>query len=299
MDVLLERQEHLTLLDAALVASRNSGGRVVQVHGEAGIGKTSLLRLFQRRLAGQGRMILGQCENLSTPEPLGALRDMAAALGGQLPGLLADAAPHLDIFAAVLDAIGTVSQMSGPDGSRVPPTVLVFDDVHWTDAATLDLITFLGRRLDKVQGLLVMTYRDDELDRRHPLWSVLGSLPSRSTHRVPLPPLSRAAVDLLARQDATSRDIFALTRGNPFFVSELLASPGKDLPTTLREATWARASALDAAARDVLDFCSVIPGQAGAPGSPCCGHSTQARGCGRLPAHRTASFDRGSRPVPP
>ena len=256
MDLLLERQDQIAQLEAALAASRHEGGQIVQVHGEAGIGKSSLLRRFQQRTAGQARLILGQCENLSTPEPLGALRDIGPALGGRLPDLLATAAPHLDIFAAVLQAIGARSETA-----RGERTVLVFEDVHWADAATLDLIKFLGRRLDRVQGLIILTYRDDALDRRHPLWSLLGSLPSPSTHRVALPPLSKAAVDQLARQQGSARDLYALTRGNPFFVTELLASPAKDLPPTLREATWARASGLGDAARDVLDFCAVVPGQ--------------------------------------
>lgn len=261
MDVLLERQDQLAHLEGALVASRREGGQIVKVHGEAGIGKSSLLRRFQQRSAGQARLILGQCENLSTPEPLGPLRDMAPALGGKLSGLLAAAALHLDIFAAVLQAIGPRAEGTRPENVRGESTVLVFEDVHWADAATLDLIKFLGRRLDKVQGVIILTYRDDALDRKHPLWAVLGSLPSRSTHRVPLPPLSKAAVDQLARQQGSPRDVYALTRGNPFFATELLASPSNDLPPTLREATWARASGLSDAARDVLDFCSVVPGQ--------------------------------------
>ena len=125
MDLLLERQDQIAQLESALAISRREGGQIVQVHGEAGIGKTSLLRRFQQRTAGQARLILGQSENLSTPEPLGSVRDISQALGGKLPGLLANVAPHLDIFAAVLQAIGPRTE-----GARSEVTVLVFEDVR-------------------------------------------------------------------------------------------------------------------------------------------------------------------------
>ncbi len=109
---------------------------------------------------------------------------------------------------------------------RSAPVVAVFEDVHWADEATLDLIKFLGRRIARLPALIVLTYRDDEVGPRHPLRSVLGDLPRASTSRIHLEQLSESAVRHLANDlpNAVSGALYALTSGNPFFVTELLAS---------------------------------------------------------------------------
>ncbi len=76
----------------------------------------------------------------------------------------------------------------------------MFEDMHWADEATLDLLKFLGRRIHRTKSLLAITYRDDEVHSRHPLCSVLGELPRANTHRITLSPLSEDAVADLARQ---------------------------------------------------------------------------------------------------
>src|SRR5262249_38095137 len=117
-----------------------------------------------------------------------------------------------------------------------------------------------GRRLRGVRALVILTYRDDEIDGQHPLWSVLGALPPRTVRRLPLARLSEAAVATLAgRADSVAHDVYALTGGNPFFVTERLAGPDGRVPVTIREATLARAQRLSAPAREVLNLCSVVP----------------------------------------
>lgn len=253
MEALLERDDELETLQTTLASVRDGEGRVVVVCGEAGIGKTTLVRRFLGLVNDQGLRLIGQCENLFTPEPLGPLQDMAAKLSDRVEELLRARGSRLEIFAATLRALQDASA----------PTVLVFEDVHWADEATLDLIRFLGRRLSEASILLVLTYRDDEVDRRHPLWSALGNLPARSVVRLPLAPLSEATVAALAQERGHRRDVYRLSRGNPFFVTELMAAPAGEMPPTIREAVLARASRLPDAARDVLDFCAILP--AGAP----------------------------------
>lgn len=253
MTVLLERDDCLGELDAALRSTVQGSGRIALVYGEAGIGKTSLVDRFVA-LRGRGcRTLWGRCDSLFTPQPLGPLHDVAAQLPGELQRQLQAPGSRLAIFGAFLRAL---------QSSQVP-TILVFEDVHWADAATLDLLKYLGRRLGGVRALIILTYRDDEIDREHPLWSVLGNLPFRMVRRLLVPPLSEAAVATLARPvGRAAPGLHAITGGNPFFVTELLASPGDTLPATIREATLARAVQLSSAARTALDLCSVVPDRA-------------------------------------
>jgi predicted ATPase len=117
---------------------------------------------------------------------------------------------------------------------RQPPVIAVLEDLHWADEATLDLVKFLGRRIQHVAALLVLTYRDDELGPRHPLRIVLGDLATASAVRLPLPPLSVAAVRALAaNQPLDAEALHRQTGGNPFFVTEALAARAPGIPPTV------------------------------------------------------------------
>jgi len=248
--VLLEREDCLEELDAALREAAAGDGRIALVFGEAGIGKTSAVERFVELRRRSARVLWGRCDSLFTPQPLGPLHDMATHLLPDVQQLLQSSADRLTIFAAFLREF---------QHSR-EPTVVVIEDVHWADAATLDLMKYVGRRLQGVRALVILTYRDDEIDRQHPLWSVLGSLPPRVVRRLLLAPLSESAVATLAgRAGSNVHDVHVLTGGNPFFVTELLGNPGDSVPATIREATLARAVRLSSGARGVLDLCSIIP----------------------------------------
>lgn len=242
--MLLERQPPLDALRALQAQAAAQHGRVALVGGEAGIGKTSLLRAFAER---SGMPVLwGACDPLFTPRPLGPLHDMAAGLGPAVAAALARDAGRIEVFGAVLDALG-----------RVPRT-LVFEDLHWADETTLDLLAYLGRRIESTRTLLVASYRDDELHASHPLRRVLGVLPGAA--RLTLPRLSTEAVRQLAA--GRGRDAAALHRasgGNPFFVTELLAvDDATGVPATVRDAVLARAARLSAPARQALDAAAVV-----------------------------------------
>jgi DNA-binding CsgD family transcriptional regulator len=243
---LLEREAPLAALADHWAEARQGHGLFVCVAGEAGVGKTSLVREFARRIS-DARILTGTCDSMSTPRPLGPLMDVAAELGGDISRALEGSGDPAAAFAALLAELGA------------RPTVLIVEDAHWADAATIDLLRFLSRRIGARRALLTVTFRDDELGSQHPLRVLLGDLAgSADVRRIALRPLSQAAVQTLAA--GTGVDALALFRqtgGNPFFVTELLNSPGSSLPETVRDAVLARAARLRADARGLLELAAV------------------------------------------
>lgn len=249
---LLERQPFLDELATILAGIAGGTGRTVLISGEAGIGKSSLVEHFTREHREAARVLWGACEALFTPRPLGPLYDIALQSQGDLLDLLRAEASRTAIFSTFLGEL-----------QRSPtPAIVVFEDVHWADEATLDLLKFLGRRIHQVPVMLLVTYRDDEVGAGHPLRFVLGDLPRQHVHRLSLPVLSKAAVAALAIGRGRSlEDLYVVTGGNPFFVTEVLASEGRDVPVSVRDAVLARAARLSPAAKEVLELASVVPGR--------------------------------------
>ena len=116
------------------------------------------------------------------------------------------------------------------------PTVLVLEDMHWADEATLDVLCMLARRVQSVSALVIATYRDDQVDRAHPLQAVLGELATtRGIARLELEPLSRNGVAELAEGTPFDvNELYQKTSGNPFYVSQVLEADGQ--PMTVRAA---------------------------------------------------------------
>jgi DNA-binding CsgD family transcriptional regulator/tetratricopeptide (TPR) repeat protein len=249
---LLERLDHLEALDEALLAvGASRRGRLVLVTGEAGIGKTALLRRFCEAHA-DVRILWGTCDPLFTPRPLGPLFDIAERVDGEFQELLDRGATAHEVGTALMR-----------EASRTP-TIVVLDDVHWADEATLDVLRRLGRRIGDVPALVAAGYRDDELDGAHPLRLVVGELASsRDVDRLRLERLSPAAVASLAKpHDVDARDLFAKTAGNPFFVVEALAAQTEAIPPTVRDAVLARAARLSESGRRLLEVVAVLRPQA-------------------------------------
>jgi DNA-binding CsgD family transcriptional regulator/tetratricopeptide (TPR) repeat protein len=222
------------------------------IGGEAGVGKTALLRAFCDD-RGDVRLLWGACDALFTPRPLGPLLDIAETTHGQLEELVKGAARPHEVASALMDELRTRS-----------PTILVLEDVHAADEATLDVLRLLARRVDTVPAFVLASYRDDELDRGHPLRIVLGELPAgEATSRVKLAPLSAAAVAQLAEPvGVDAEELYRKTAGNAFFVTEVLAAGADVVPDTVRDAVHARATRLSPPARMLLDAVAVAPPQA-------------------------------------
>ena len=253
---LLERASELDALDVAFASVGDTGGRLVLLAGEAGVGRTVLLRRFCERRTKPERVLWGDCDALFTLSPLGPLADIATITGGELADAIADGAPPHAVAAALLRELA---------GRR--PAIVVFEDVHWADEATLDVLRLLGRRIATVPALLVASYRDDELDRTHPLRVSLGEL-SRldTTDRLRLVPLSVEAVaELAAPYGVDPAELHRRTAGNPFFVTEALAAGSVELPATIRDAVLARVKPLSPPARRVLDAAAIVPGTVDLP----------------------------------
>jgi len=243
---LLEREHPLEVLDERAHRAAAGHGSVVLVTGEAGIGKTALLRAVTELV--RVPVLWGMCDSLSTPRPLGPLRDVAHDLDAAVPALLRGTAAQHEIFAAVLDALRTRAR------------TFVVEDLHWADEATLDLVRFLARRIATLPLLLVLTYRDN-LAADHPLSPVLGDLVSSpGARRLQLTALSRAAVaTLLDGHGPDPADVHHRTAGNPFFVSQILAQPDSPLPESVRDAVLARIAGLAPSARHCLELLSCTP----------------------------------------
>ena len=248
---LLERGGQFAVLEECLrTVQGGSRGRLVLVSGEAGIGKTALLRRFCEASGGSARVLWGGCDSLFSPRALGPLLDIAELTGGELARSLDSGARPSDVATALMH-----------EASRRAPAIIVFEDVHWADEATLDVLGLLGRRVESIPALLIATYRDG-LDRAHPLRVVVGELPSAGVCRLKLLPLSLSAVATLAgREIADTEQLYCQTAGNPFFVTEVLATGGDQIPQSVRDAVLARASRLSSAARTLLEAVAIAPPQ--------------------------------------
>lgn len=250
--MLLERETATETLLATLKKASSGRGKLVLIEGEAGIGKTALLQSFTRRIESEYKVHWGWNDPLTTPRPLGALQDMATTLGSDISDLLrAGASPDL-IFPAVLNALMRSTETM----------VLIFEDLHWADHATLDFIRFLGRRVSLLNTMIILTIRSTDVDRDHPVMHLLGDLPAAAIARLSMEPLSQPALTELVGDLEKAEALHKVTGGNPFFVTELLAedswTEGR-LPISIRDAVWARWSRLPRRIRDFLDIISIFP----------------------------------------
>ena len=250
---LLERSDLLeALADALADVGQSLRGRSVFVAGEAGAGKTALLHAFCETAPRETDIHWARCDALVTPRPLGPLLDLADVLGGELRRQVAAGSPPHE----VADSLLRHSE------GRVP-SVIVIEDVHWADEATLDVLRLVAGRVRAVPLLLLVSYRSDQIDRTGPLRLLLGELPSAgSVARLEVPPLSADAVAALAEPEGFDPvALFERTGGNPFFVTEALAAGDAAIPDTIRDAVLARSARLSELARSLLSAVAVVPGR--------------------------------------
>ena len=263
MEMLLERESVLGQLGVLGQRAGRGAGRVVLLRGEAGVGKSAVIRRFIAGLDERVRVLRGYCDPLATPRPLGPLIDMLAQLPKPEAGGLAAAINGVGAEAIYTRLLGLFA-----DGNS---WVCAMEDVHWADGATLDLLRFLVRRVGTLPVLLLVSYRDDEVGAQHPLAAALGDVATCETlTRIGLDRLSRDAVAELAAGGAVNADeLHRLTGGNPFFVTEILAA-GPDtlansaLPRSVSEAVWGRLARLSAPARDTAHAATICGPHAGA-----------------------------------
>ena len=276
-DVLIERAAFLASLESLLGEALDGSGRLVFLGGEAGVGKTTLAATLADATAGAATapsdaaaagaagaagagaagaagsaavpvVRRGSCDNVTTAEALGPILDALPELAAALDE--AAGVSRLRLFRQVRDALS---------GS---PMLLLLEDVHWADEATLDILRFLGRRLAGIRLMILATFRSEEVGRDHPLTVVMGDLAGQpGVLRMQLPALSLAGVRQLLSAAGSALDaeaIFQRTGGNAFYVTELLAATSEQVPATVRDAVLARVSRLSAAAQEVAAAASVL-----------------------------------------
>ena len=251
--VLLEREGALAVLEEAIADARAGRGRVVLVTGEAGMGKTTLVRAIASATGSTVRVLVGACDDLVTPLPLGPLRDVAVKADPSFAEALDSASPG--------DAQrGLLAELTRPRS----PTLLVIEDAHWADEATIDALVFVSRRLADVPAAIVLTYREPEIAGTHPLTRLLGAIPPEVSRRIELLPFSSAAVAALMGEERVE-EVLAATGGIPFFVTELAAAASTDitatepLPTSVSRAVLSRVARLPESTARLLDLLAVGP----------------------------------------
>jgi DNA-binding CsgD family transcriptional regulator/tetratricopeptide (TPR) repeat protein len=245
--MLVERAGFLASLETLLGEALEGAGRLVFLGGEVGVGKTALAAALAEVAAGHA-VRRGSCDNITTAEALGpildALPELAAAVD-QEAGL-----SRLRLFQKVRDALSESAM------------VLLLEDVHWADEATLDVLRYLGRRLGGSRLMILATFRSEEVGRDHPLTMVLGELAGLpGVIRMQLPALSAAGVRQLVEAAGSALDpeaVFARTGGNPFYVTEVLASGAGTVPASVRDAVLSRVARLSRAGQHVAGAASVL-----------------------------------------
>ena len=302
---LVGRDDALAALTGAIGAA-TAGPRFVIVRGEAGIGKTRLVREAIVQLPDETLVLLGDCLDIGTGglpylPIVESLRRLARTAD---PATLATAlGKGRAELVALVPELGGTGPAAGPASSRaaaepVPDAalaqlttglaqarlfervlgllgalaerslvVLVIEDVHWIDRATRDLLTFLARNLTDERIAILLTFREHDLPRGHPILAWLAEI-GRSVSTVVVEPArldSRAVarqLRLIAGRDVAPDVVDRVARrseGNPLFVEELYASEGDDVagPRSLTEVLLARITRLDPAARSVVDVAAI------------------------------------------
>jgi DNA-binding CsgD family transcriptional regulator/tetratricopeptide (TPR) repeat protein len=242
---LLERGPAQQAAADYLADAATGDGRVVFVAGEAGVGKTTFVDSVIVAAGRDVELAQGACDGSATPAPLGPLREM-------LPDLPADVWPEgterHEVFTRLSEALR----------DPVRPYLLVVEDAHWADGATLDLVRHLARRVHRLRALVLVTYRSEETTGQHPLRVLLGDVASApGIRRIDLGPLTldgvRRLVEAAPGGGVDAEDLYRETGGNPFYVTEVLAAGADAVPRTVHDAVLSRTARLSLAARESLD----------------------------------------------
>lgn len=225
-------------------------GHSVFVSGEAGIGKTTLVKTFCKELKTRCVIYQGTCDALFTPRPLAPLFDILVQTGSTLPENTPDIADRTLFFSRVFNEFK----------SRMETCLVIFEDIHWADDATFDFIKFFARRVTQLPCLFVLTYRDTEVHTNEHLKSILGHLNRDSFTRFELPPLSKQAVDQMsAERGYRGEDVYSVSGGNPFYVNEILANYSTGIPENIKDSVLSVFNRLEEKTKNAWKILSVLP----------------------------------------
>jgi DNA-binding CsgD family transcriptional regulator/tetratricopeptide (TPR) repeat protein len=245
---LIERTGFLELLQSHF-ENIEEEGHCVFVSGEAGIGKTSLIKAFCKE-QGNCTIYQGACDALFTPRPLAPLYDIIWQVHGDLSPQSHTIDERTQLFA------GFFHELRNQKGK----ILIVFEDIHWADEATLDFVKFLARRISLVRCLFILTYRDNEVHSGNSLRNILGQLPPDCFTRLQLTPLSRQAVETMATEKGyNGEDVYSISGGNPFYVNEILASYSTGVPDNIKDSILSVYNRQDDKTKQAWDILSILP----------------------------------------
>jgi tetratricopeptide (TPR) repeat protein len=247
---LMEREVFLDILQSRFETVLDGEGHCVFVSGEAGIGKTSLIKAFSKELTNRCKIFQDTCDALFTPRPLAPLYDILLQLEDDLPANNQEIADRTAFFTRIFQALKNQKELS----------VVIFEDIHWADDATLDFIKFFARRISQLRCLFILTYRDNEIHSGAHLRNILSQLNRDSFIRLQLPPLSKQVVDKMAGERGwKGEDVYSISGGNPFYVNEILASYSVGIPENIRDSVLSVYNRQDAKTKHVWEILSVMP----------------------------------------
>ncbi len=247
---LIERDGFLDLLQTQLNNTAAGEGHCLFISGEAGIGKTTLVKAFLKQQADSCLIYQGACDALFTPRPLAPLHDILWHVSKDRWPVSTILEERSALFANFFQELSTKEKQ----------LLIVFEDIHWADEATLDFIKFFARRISQLPCLFILTYRDDEIHSRHPLRNVLGQLPPDSFTKISITPLSKQAVEKMAMEKGYSgEDVYSISGGNPFYVNEILASYSPGVPDNIKDSILSVYDRQEEGTRHAWQICSVIP----------------------------------------
>jgi ATP/maltotriose-dependent transcriptional regulator MalT len=247
---LIERDNFLGILQSRFDNTKEEGGHCIFLSGESGIGKTSLIRAFTRKTEGKANIYQGTCDSLFAPRPLAPVNDIVLKFGNSFPGKDSDLTDHTSFFTSVFQ------ELKNKKGT----SLVIFEDIHWADEATLDFIKFLARRISQLQCLFILSYRDNEIHTDHPLRNVLGQLNAGSFTRLQLPSLSKQAVEKMAAEKGyRGDDVYSISGGNPFYVTELLADYNTGIPDSIKDSILSAYNRTEEKTRQIWDLISITP----------------------------------------
>ena len=252
-DKLLERDAPLAQVQALMALVAEGHGTSVLVTGEAGAGKTTFFQALEAQIGSGARIFRGACEDLSIPEPLGPVRELAKSAGWDIDLKQLMDGQRLETFTQVLDLAS--------DHER--PTILIIEDLHWADEATLDFVRFMARRIVPKRILLLINSRDADDTAQQRLRAAYRGVPAESLTRIELKPLTQTAVSELAAQAGIDGiKLFQQSAGNAFYVTELLRNRDLHMPASVQDAVLSRIDRLGTDAQNILNIVSIFPRRA-------------------------------------
>ena len=247
---LIERAGFLTSLQSTFENVLEGEGHCVLLSGEAGIGKTSLVKAFIRQREKDCNIFEGTCDALFTPRPLAPLYDIALQMRSNLFLDKRDITDRAGLFTRFFQELSSLRDTS----------LIVIEDIQWADEATLDFIKFLSRRITRIRCLVILSFRNDEIHSRHPISNLLGQLSPDTFTRMQLTPLSREAVEKMALEKGCfGEDVYSISGGNPFYVNEILASYSPGIPDNIKDSILSVYNRQDEKTKEVWNILSVLP----------------------------------------